>query len=223
MIKALLFDLDGTLFDRATSVMACVRQQHARFCDELAAIPQDTYIARFLELDCRGYVTKERVYQQLIAELGISGLTCEMLCEDFYAHYHSYAVGFPSLHETLMTLREDELRLGIVSNGRSTFQRATIEALGIGAYFDVILVSEEEGIRKPDAAIFRRALERLRVAPDASIFVGDNPVVDVAGARNVGMRTIWKRDTYWATSCDADWIVDDLASISALMGCGNDS
>lgn len=107
--------------------------------------------------------------------------------------------------------------MGVITNGRGKLQRGIIHALGIESYLDVVLVSEEEGVRKPDPLIFRRALERVGVEPEEAVFVGDHPEVDVEGAHAAGLRTIWKREGYWGTEPDADGVVDDLSSIPSMI------
>lgn len=88
-------------------------------------------------------------------------------------------------------MRGRGLKLGIVSNGEAALQWSNIDALGLRERMDVVLISQEQGLRKPDAAIFRRAAERLGAPPDDCVFVGDNPVTDVLGARNAGMQAVW--------------------------------
>lgn len=56
-----------------------------------------------------------------------------------------------------------------------------------------MLISEAEGLRKPETALFLRAADRLGVAPAQCLFVGDNPVADVMGAMKAGMRAVWFR------------------------------
>ena len=56
---------------------------------------------------------------------------------------------------------------------------------------DAILISEAEGLRKPDAAIFCRAAERVGARPGECLFVGDNPEADIFGAHAAGMKTAW--------------------------------
>ncbi|HEX7036549.1 MAG TPA: HAD family hydrolase, partial [Pseudomonadales bacterium] len=60
---------------------------------------------------------------------------------------------------------------------------------------DCVVVSEEVGVRKPDAEIFRIAADRLGIAPARSWFIGDNPTIDIVGARDAGFRAIWLRGT----------------------------
>ncbi|MEH7388609.1 HAD hydrolase-like protein, partial [Bacillus sp. JJ1521] len=68
MIKAAVFDLDGTLLDRDESVQKFITNQYDRFKKFLDDILKETYIKRFIELDHRGYIWKDKVYQQLVEE-----------------------------------------------------------------------------------------------------------------------------------------------------------
>ena len=74
---------------------------------------------------------------------------------------------------------------------RRSFKRRNIEALGLEPLVDAILISEAEGLRKPDAAIFFRAAERAGARPEECLFVGDNPEADILGAHGAGMKTAW--------------------------------
>lgn len=63
MIKAVIFDLDGTLLNRDESVKKFIDNQYERLNKRVNHIPKDEYITRFIELDNRGYVWKDKVYQ----------------------------------------------------------------------------------------------------------------------------------------------------------------
>jgi putative hydrolase of the HAD superfamily len=90
---------------------------------------------------------------------------------------------------TLERLRAAGLRLGVVSNSDGRVE-AALRAAGLRDCFDVVLDSALFGAEKPDPAIFRAALEALRVAPDEALYVGDLYEVDVVGARAAGMEAI---------------------------------
>jgi putative hydrolase of the HAD superfamily len=216
MIEAILFDLDGTLFDRTTSVAAGLQRQYGRFAQELQGTPQAVYQERFLVLDDRGYVNKRVVYQQLAEEFGWPPVLAQILCDDYYAHYHDECIGFPGLAQMLADLKALKMKLGLVTNGWDKAQRGVIQALAIEPFFDAILVSETEGVRKPDARIFLRALERLGVDARQALFVGDHPVNDIGGAQQVGMRTVWMRDAHWGDCPHADWHIESLPELTAL-------
>lgn len=71
----------------------------------------------------------------------------------------------------------------MITNGFGQFQMDNLKSLQIEKYFDVILVSEWEGIKKPDPRIFNKALNILNVQPNEAIFVGDHPENDVLAAK----------------------------------------
>lgn len=216
MIKAVLFDLDGTLLDRDESIKRFIHNQYQRLNKCLCHIPKDTYIQRFIELDNRGYVWKDKVYQQLSEEFQISGITWEGLLQDYINEFKDYCVPFDNLIQMLEELKSSNLKLGIITNGYGQFQIDNIKALGIENYFEVILVSELEGLKKPDPKIFIRALEQLNASPEQSIFLGDHPKNDVKAAQNVGMKGIWKKDVQWE-NVKADFTVNDLAELVLII------
>lgn len=217
MLKAVLFDLDGTLFDRDSSVRRLVASQYDAFAQELRPVARQTFVERFVTLDRRGYVPKQQVYRDLVRQLGITGVTATTLFSFWQAHFHDRCALFPAAAATLDQLAKAGLSLGLITNGGFPWQLHTVQALGIEHHFGTILVSEAEGLRKPDRTIFALATQRLGVAPDQAVYVGDHPAVDIAGARNAGLRTVWKRDTFWDEPAEADAVVDDLGCLPDIL------
>ena len=216
MIKAVIYDLDGTLLDRDKSVEKFIWEQHKRLKSVLGHIDQSHYTQRFLELDNHGYVWKDKVYQQLIREFNISGMSKEQLLGDYLAHFAAQCVPFPHLILMLEELKTKNILLGMITNGYTDFQTGNIEALGIAEYFDAILISEKEGLRKPDKRIFKRALERLGIQAEQALFVGDHPANDVEASANAGMTSVWKRNPQWENA-DTHFIIDGLDEIPGLV------
>jgi putative hydrolase of the HAD superfamily len=95
-------------------------------------------------------------------------------------------------HALLDSLREDGLKLGLVSNAFDPgwLLRRDLEQMGIEQRIDVAVFSSEVGIRKPHPEIFGRALAALEVAPERTLFVGDRLYEDVRGAGELGMTTV---------------------------------
>lgn len=216
MIKAAIFDLDGTLLNRDESVKIFIERQYERLNKQVGNIPKEKYVKRFIELDKRGYVWKDKVYQQLVDEFNIVNITSEELLQDYISEFKNYCVPFANLTQMLEELKSSNILLGMITNGYGQFQMDNIKALGIEKYFDVILVSEWEGVKKPNPQIFKQALEQLNVSPNQSLFVGDHPDNDVKAAQNVGIKGIWKKDFQW-NNVEADFIVDDLAELSLII------
>jgi putative hydrolase of the HAD superfamily len=217
MLKAVLFDLDGTLLDRDKSIEQFIAAQYDRLDRELSHISKIDYANRFVELDCHGHVWKDKVYQALVAEFRIDEIGWQELLHDYETQFQFHCVPFPFLVEMLNKLKEQGYLLGIISNGRGEFQMRAISGLGIQDYFDIILISETEGIRKPQPDIFHRAVEKLGISSEDSFFVGDNPEADILGAKSAKMYTIWKRNSHWLEPESADAIIDELSEIPLLL------
>lgn len=143
-------------------------------------------------------------------------MTWAALLDDYLKEFKHHCVPFPNLISMLEELQNDNLLLGMITNGKGQFQLDNIKALGIEEYFDPILVSEWEGIKKPQSQIFGRALKQLGILPEEALFIGDHPINDVQGARDVGMISVWKKDGQW-TKVAADYIIEDLSELPNLI------
>jgi putative hydrolase of the HAD superfamily len=217
MMKSVIFDLDGTLLDRDASVEQFVSVQYDRLSEHLSHIPKNDYTARFIELDCHGHVWKDKVYQSLVSEFAIEGMSWQSLLEDYEMQFQFHCVPFQFLTEMLNELKNQDYLLGIITNGRSPFQARAIDGLGIRDYFDVILISEVEQVRKPQVEIFQRAMNLLGVSTSDSVFVGDHPEADIVGAKGAMMKTIWKRNLSWTEAKEADATIDELSEIPPIL------
>jgi HAD superfamily hydrolase (TIGR01509 family) len=84
------------------------------------------------------------------------------------------------------------MKLGIITNAANAANaNRLIDRNGLREYFDVIVISAEERIRKPDARIYARALERMQLPAASALMVGDSLTADVWGAQNAGLRAVW--------------------------------
>jgi putative hydrolase of the HAD superfamily len=127
------------------------------------------------------------IYTRLLAELGVDdsdGALATYLYDEFSKPEH-YAL-FPDALPALRELRALGYTLGIISNFE-TWLSTLLERLGVLPLMEVVVVSGDEGIEKPDPEIFRRALDRLGLEADRAVYVGDNPRIDVVPARELGM------------------------------------
>ncbi len=101
-------------------------------------------------------------------------------------------VAEPDAIPTLERLRSSGLRLGMISNASDDDNtQALIDKAHLRPYFEYVMSSARFGRRKPDPGIFRAALAHFAAPPEATVMVGDNYEADIAGARTVGMQTIW--------------------------------
>jgi FMN phosphatase YigB (HAD superfamily) len=104
----------------------------------------------------------------------------------------SEAMVFPPEHRPLLEWASSHYRLAIVSNFDHTpTARRLLRRHGILDHFEQVVVSAEEGVRKPHPEIFRRTLSRIGLSPREALFIGDSPALDIAGAKGVGMDVVW--------------------------------
>jgi putative hydrolase of the HAD superfamily len=99
----------------------------------------------------------------------------------------------PGADEALGQLAK-RYRLAIVTNGIPDVQREKLIRTGLMERFDVIIISGELGVGKPDPQMYRETLRQLGAAPDECIMVGDNFRRDVVGAQDAGIRAVWISD-----------------------------
>ena len=132
----------------------------------------------------------------------------------------------PKLYETMKELHDDGLQLGIISNIISnSFVPHIVKEYGIDQFMDVIICSSDVGVRKPSPKIFEIALERLGLQASEMAYVGDTISRDVRGAQaaHLGLMiqirnpAIAHRDVGMENVPPADYIIDELWEIPAII------
>ena len=135
------------------------------------------------------------VWRRALADVGVQDdPLADQLADRIVAvrgKHHSVYPETPGVLEQLQGRR----RLAMLTNGAPRVQRDKIEAVGLEQYFDVVVISGEAGIGKPDAGVFELMLSHLGVEASAAVMVGDSLGRDIAGARNAGLGTIWVNRT----------------------------
>lgn len=129
------------------------------------------------------------LYRRFLEELGHPGdeALVDRLFEVFSSTstYRLYDDVLPALHE----LTGRGYRLGLISNFERWLEEMLVE-LEVGHIFDVAVISGIEGVEKPDASIYERALDRAGVEAARAVHVGDSPGLDVVPASSVGIATV---------------------------------
>jgi putative hydrolase of the HAD superfamily len=217
LLRAVIFDLDGTLLNRKLAHARFMLDQAIRFSSDLPGVSPQAYLEVAVRFDLNGTAARKESFPLIGQELALSDALTGRLMDDYRARFPASCTLFPGVNETLEALRTAGLRLGLITNGSAVMQGGKLEAVALRARLDAVLISEVEGLRKPDEAIFRLAAARLDTEPADCVFVGDNPDADVRGAKRAGMRAVWVRDSWWQEPAEADAVIDEVVQILPLV------
>jgi putative hydrolase of the HAD superfamily len=217
VIRAVLFDFDGTLYDRDAAIVRIAELQFEKFATQFPHVSQSSFVECVVALDKHGHGRVMGFHHRLAEELGFPQRIGDELEAYFRSDYPRCCRMTEDTLATLKTLRDKGIKLGIITNGPSVWQRRKIDAVGIAPLFDTIVISGNEGVEKPDPRIFELATQRLGVLAAESIFVGDHPEADVAGAKGAGLMPVWARKDYWEVPGDVARI-DRISEVLELVG-----
>jgi len=203
-IRAVLFDLDDTLFAHRESVEAGIRAHRTALGGELGAADPVAEFARWNALE------EEHYHRYLAGELDFHGqrrarvrgfvapyglelddAAAEAWFEDYLVHYESTWTLHADVDACFTAIAPRAL--GIITNGDITFQSAKIVGTGLDARIPLVdvIASGEVGVAKPDARIFEVAATHFGVAPDEACYVGDRLHTDAIGAARAGLLGVW--------------------------------
>ena len=191
-IRAVLFDLDGTLcrYRRSPGELLSVAFEREGL-DPLFTV--DAYVEafdRFADGADGMADLRERCFAALVEERGHDPAVGRSLARTFADERDQRdVVALPGAHDLLDAL-EDGYRLGVVTNGPRDAQLAKLDGLGRREAFDVVVCAGDETPPKPNPDPFERTLSALGVAPSEALFVGDSPTTDVAGANAAGLVSV---------------------------------
>jgi len=201
MLRAVLFDLDDTLFDHSGCARSALDGVRARY-DCFAAIEPDQFARR------HGELLEELHVRVLAGEIGIDAARVERFRRLFEsagvvpgdlaaaaaaAYRERYLASWQPVPGAIPLVRalQNRVRLAVVSNNLLLEQQEKLRYFGFDRYLDAVVISEDVGVAKPDPAIFDVALRRLGCDAREAVMVGDSWQTDVAGARAAGVRPIW--------------------------------
>jgi HAD superfamily hydrolase (TIGR01549 family) len=150
---------------------------------------------RLRALDHREVTAPQRM-DDMLRRLALDPARCPVGFVESLLHEHRLAlsegVEFPAHYGTLLRALRGRYKLAVVSNFDYTPTAVgMLETAGVAQLFDIIVVSDEIGWRKPRPEIFEKALTALGVQAGESLFVGDRADIDVIGAQRLGMPVAW--------------------------------
>ena len=175
----IFFDLGSTLIDETEAIA----DRRRSFC-QAAGISEGEYLMRLAD-NCRYYYDAEARTMKSFGEHMVS--------------WHDDLTGpYPESRQVLRMLREENRRLGIIANQKPGVTDR-LEKWRLLEYFDIIISSAEEGMKKPDRSIFMLALQRTGASAEKTFMIGDRLDNDIIPAKKLGMKTIWIKQGLYGT------------------------
>jgi HAD superfamily hydrolase (TIGR01509 family) len=225
-LKAVLFDLDDTLYDhRFASAQAVIHLQQSYPC--FAGVPEAEFEREHRELleqihlrILRGELTLDQGrlerYRELLSRYGA-------VCDEEAAHtawraYRQYYLScerpISGAQALLEAVRAAGLKIGIVTNNAVGEQTEKLNRMGWHPLIDALVISEAVGKSKPHPDIFAVALRQLGVTADEAVMIGDSWSADIQGAANAGIRAIWLNR--FEDSCPAPEMAQVITSLEPI-------
>jgi len=183
-IRAVIFDMDNTLFDFIQS------KQHA--CRMVAAAIGRTDgedLFNYFLYSLHGFESEQNIYDYLRDRSVYTDEIFRSSCE-IYAHRKLAVLrAYPGVHEVLGHIRKCGLKTAIVTDAQNGNAQARLRKLQLDGYFDCVITMDMTGRKKPAQEPFLLALQTLSVRPQETLFVGDSLRRDIAPAQALGMIT----------------------------------
>ncbi len=225
-LAAVFLDIDDTLYSttefarkaRENSIAAMIRQG-------LRVDPQRCY-EELLEVISEFSSNYEHHYEKLLSRLPGSatrGINPAVLVAAAVVAYHQ--TKFRELHPyrdvipALRALARRKLLLGVVTSGLAVKQAEKLIRLGVMPILDprAIFISEQIGISKPNPKLYLAACRRLALSPEAALYVGDDPRMDIDPANRIGMRTARiRRGGRHDNESGATWPTHEIRTLNEL-------
>ncbi|AEH25525.1 TIGR02253 family HAD-type hydrolase [Pyrococcus yayanosii] len=229
MIKAVFFDFVGTLLSKESEEIThlkimeeVVRKAGANVYPEELFREYEAMTSRaFLQYAGKPFRPIRDIEVEVMKELA-ERYSFQLPGDFWEIHlrmHQTYGRLYPEAIDVLKELREKGYHVGLITDSDNDYLRAHLEALGIAGLFDSITTSEDAGFFKPHPRIFELALKKAGVKGEEALYVGDNPLKDCRGARQLDMlsvlldRTGEKREL-WK---ECEFVVSDLREILKIL------
>ena len=220
-IRALLFDLDNTLVDFMKMKQAAVHAAIEAMVDAGLEISPTDAGRRIWAIYEQEGIESQQVFDRFLVE-HYGSINYKMLAAGIIAYRRAREAAmvlYPHVKSTLVELVRRGYRLAVLSDAPAKQAWLRLCALGLHHFFETVITFEDTGERKPHPRPFQKALAALSVTADEALMIGDWPERDMAGAKAVGIRTVFARygDTFNVTHSGADREIDDISELLGLL------
>lgn len=232
-VQALFFDLNDTLLDGSGDQDAILRTcrsiasaQPGLDTDQLLAANGEVWQRYWPEVADKwtlgvvdGNSISLEAWRRTLRACGCNDDSIARRARETHSQFHRESLRlFDDVDE--LSLPQPRFSLALVTNGASDTQREVLRVLNIERWFGAVAISGEVGVAKPDARIFRFALDALGVEPENVWHVGDSLSTDVAGAKAASLTAVWlnRGGVPWKEGAPKpDYEIRSLRDLAALL------
>jgi HAD superfamily hydrolase (TIGR01549 family) len=228
-IKAVLFDVDDTLFDRVSAHRKTLEIIVYRYPEVFDPFPFAGIFAAWEESDRLAMIDfnsgapseglRDAISRRFLNLLGLPEAHSEAITAAYVQDYPEIIAPVAGAVRLVRRLSR-HMPVGVVTNGLPDVQYRKLETLGLRKMLTCVVLSEEIGIRKPDPRIFQRASELLKVPPGNCLYTGDSYATDILGAKTTGMMTCWFNHSNTPAPDNfnaADFIITQLIQLNSIL------
>lgn len=227
-IRALVFDLDGTLVDHTGSVTKALDgwlpQLGATLTDDLASawfVAEEKHFSAWRTREITFAEQRRRRLRDFLplvdTPVGDDAELDEVFA-GYLKHYEASWTSFDDVEETLEEISRLPVVTAVLTNGTEEQQCAKLRAIGLEGRFGHVFTAESLGAAKPDLSTYRRVCEALDVDPGSALHVGDLHALDVAAPREAGLQAV-HLDRFDAGPVDEPARIRSLRELPALLDC----
>lgn len=199
MLRGVFFDIDDTLYSTTDFARRAREAATDRMIGLGLRIDRETCLRELEEVIAEFSSNYAYHFDKLLARLGgeaLGDLNPAIVVAGAVAAYHdtknTELVPFPGVAEVLEKLASTELIVGIITEGLAVKQAEKLLRLGLYSYVSphAVFISDQIGISKPNAKLFKRALDETGIAAGEAMYVGNRATHDVDPPASLGMKTV---------------------------------
>ena len=182
--KIVIFDLDDTLYSEKEYVRSGYAEIACKF-KKIDAMEDKLWTA---------FVNKRLAINYVLEQEGLLSIDNVNYCLNIYRNHQPKISLYPDAEKLIALIKENGVRLGMITDGRPEGQRAKIKALSVEQYFEKIIITDELGgieFRKPNTVAFEKMQDYFDVPYEAMVYVGDNLQKDFKAPKVLGMNCVY--------------------------------
>jgi putative hydrolase of the HAD superfamily len=214
-VRALLFDMDNTLFDLVGAQMAAC-EAVARSLGIMEGNPLYPYFLR----PVHGYESHENILD-FMHERGIVPGSCNSVLRTYEQEKIRAITPYPGVVDTLNRIQDQGLPMGIITDAHSRDAVRRLEKAGLLSFFSCMVTYDLVLVKKPAHEPFILALDMLKSNADEVLLIGDSPRRDIEPAKTLGIRTVYARygDRFSddRSSVQADYTLNTMAELPEIL------